>query len=299
MIAVQLRHCSLLRLLQTWLIRELHQASPTVSFANFKTWRNFEVFTQTMATLRLSVGLVSPMALVDWLWIVHPVLAVVLIYPLTGIVIRLSVQTRSRRLKTAKPPPTVGRDHSDLGRWLAAGVVVLVIIALIVAIATHAPLDQFQGGWRRAFTLLLVLIGTLLSLGALWIAKAPGLRLAFVVITWAGVLGLGAQPEVWRVSDDPFSSGFWQSHYWSGVAVVGLMLFSLGARPEILRNLRLRRLHVTANVLAALLFVVQGITGTRDLLEIPLSWQKPTIYACNFEARSCPPPAPLPPASEP
>ena len=69
------------------------------------------------------------------------------------------------------------------------------------------------------------------------------------------------------------------------------MLFSLGSRPEILRDLRLRRLHVTANVLAALLFVVQGITGTRDLLEIPLSWQKPTIYACNFELRTCPPPA--------
>ena len=139
--------------------------------------------------------------------------------------------------------------------------------------------------------LLMVLAGTLLSLGALWIAKAPGLRLAFALITWAGVLGLGAQPEVWRLSDDPLSPEFWQSHYWSGVAVVGLMLFSLGARPEILRDLRLRRLHVTANLLAALLFVAQGITGTRDLLEIPLSWQKPTIYACNFELRTCPPPA--------
>ena len=44
------------------------------------------------------------MAMVDWLWILHPVLAVVLIYPLTGVVIRLAMQTRSRRLKTAKPP---------------------------------------------------------------------------------------------------------------------------------------------------------------------------------------------------
>ena len=265
------------------------------------TWERFSVQFQDMArcgvsshataTLRLSVRLVSPMTMVDWLWILHPALAVVLIYPLTGIVMRLAMQTRSRRLKTAKLPPTVGRDHSDLGRWLAAGVVGVVIVALIVAIATHAPLDQFQGGFHRAFTLLLVLIGTLLSLWALWIAKAAGLRLAFALITWAGVLGLGAQPEVWRLSDDPFSTGFWQSHYWSGVAVVGLMLFSLGSRPEILRNLRLRRLHVTANVLAALLFVVQGITGTRDLLEIPLSWQKPTIYACNFELRTCPPQA--------
>ena len=81
--------------------------------------------------------------------------------------------------------------------------------------------------------------------------------------------------------------------------MVGLMLFSLAARPEILRDLRLRRLHVTANVLAALLFVAQGITGTRDLLEIPLSWQKPTIYGCNFQLRTCPPFAPLPLAATP
>ncbi len=107
---------------------------------------------------------------------------------------RLAMQTRSRRLKTAKPPPTVGRDHGDLGRWLADAVVALVIVALTVVIATHGPLDQFQGAFARASTLLLVLIGTLLSLGALWIAKAAGLRLAFALITWAGVLGLGAQP---------------------------------------------------------------------------------------------------------
>jgi hypothetical protein len=112
--------------------------------------------------------------------------------------------------------------------------------------------------------------------------------LAFSLITWAGVLGLGAQPEVWRLSDNPLTPAFWQSHYWAGVGVTGLMLFSLGARAEILRDIRIRRLHVTANVLAALLFLTQGLTGTRDLLEIPLSWQKPTIYACDFNAKTCP-----------
>ena len=201
------------------------------------------------------------------------------------------MQTRARRLKTLKCPPTVGREHSDLGRWLSVGVVLVVLVALTVAIATDKPLMAFHGGAARAAQLLLVLTGTLVSLAALWVSKAPVLRLAFVLITWAGVLGLGAQPEVWRLSDDPLSPAFWQSHYWSGVAVVGLMLFSLGAQPEILRDLRLRRLHVTANVLAAVLFLVQGITGTRDLLEIPLSWQASTIYACNFKTRTCPPPA--------
>ena len=228
------------------------------------------------------------MAGVDWLWILHPFLAVVLVYPLVGVVVRLAIQTRARRLQNQKLPVTVGRDHSDLGRWLAAAVVLLVLVALSVVIGTKAPLVQFEGGLARAIQLLLVLFGTIVSLLALWRCTRPGMRLAFSLITWAGVLGLGAQPEVWRLSDNPLTPAFWQSHYWAGVGVTGLMLFSLGARAEILRDIRIRRLHVTANVLAALLFLTQGLTGTRDLLEIPLSWQKSTIYRCDFNAKSCP-----------
>jgi len=132
------------------------------------------------------------------------------------------------------------------------------------------------------------------SLLALWRVKAKGYRLVFALLTWAGVLGLGAQPEVWRLSDNPLSPAFWQSHYWAGVAAVGLMLFSLASRPEILKELRWRRLHLGSSILGAVLFVVLGITGTRDLLEIPLAWQKPTIYACDAEKRVCPPFAPPP-----
>ena len=65
------------------------------------------------------------------------------------------------------------------------------------------------------------------------------------------------------------------------------MLFALGAQREIQRDLRLRRLHVTASVLVAVLFVLQGITGTRDLLEIPLSWQKPAMARCDFVLQRC------------
>jgi len=36
-----------------------------------------------------------------------------------------------------------------------------------------------------------------------------------------------------------------------------------------------------------LLFLGQGISGSRSLLEIPLSWQKPAIQACNFKKNSC------------
>jgi hypothetical protein len=74
-----------------------------------------------------------------------------------------------------------------------------------------------------------------------------------------------------------------------------LVMFWVAARAEVLRQARVRRLHVSANALAALIFVAQGISGPRDLLEIPLSWQKPAIFACDFEQRLCPPPQPPPP----
>lgn len=240
------------------------------------------------------------MQTVDWLWILHPALAVVLIYPLIGMVVRLGVQARQRRVEKAKLPPTTGRDHADLGQWLSAGVVLLVLVALTVVIVTKQPPEGFMGGSGRALQLLLVLVGTVVSLLALWRVKAKGYRLVFALLTWAGVLGLGAQPEVFRLSDNPLNAAFWQSHYWAGVAVVGLMIFSLAARAEILKELRWRRLHLSASVLAAVLYVVLGVTGSRDLLEIPLAWQKPTIYACDAEKRICPPfapaPVPAPPA---
>ena len=228
------------------------------------------------------------MTALDWLWILHPALAVVVVYPLLGVVMRLAWQTRQRRVAKQKHPPTVGRDHSDVGRWLAASVVWLVLIALTVSIASKVPLADFAGGVTRAAQLLVVLLGTSASLIALWRCQAAVFRFSFSVLTFIGVLALGAQPEVWRVSDDLFSSGFWQSHYWSGVAVTGLMLLSLSARREITRDLRVRRLHVTVSILAAVLFLMQGVTGTRDLLEIPLSWQKPAVYGCDFVLQTCP-----------
>jgi hypothetical protein len=237
---------------------------------------------------------VLTMQTIDWLWILHPALAVVLIYPLIGMVVRLGVQTRARRQGVKTAPLKAGVEHTTLGAWLATGVVAIVLIALTVVISTKAPFAAFPGGAARALQLLMVLAGTVVSLIALWRAQSKGLRLLFVLLTWAGVISLGAQPEVFRLSDDPFQPAFWQSHYWAGVAVVGLMLFSLGARSEIQRQLRWRRLHVAANLLAALLFVVQGITGTRDLLEIPLNWQKPALAICDWNAQVCTPPAPAP-----
>ena len=251
---------------------------------------------------------------IDWLWILHPALAVVLVYPLAGVVMHLGVQTRHRRVDDAKLPANVGRDHGDLGKWLATGIVALVLVGIAVPIVTKSfwpdpDPDSLQalalllpvhgtdhtmaenGGGPpdlRGLSLLLALAGTVVALVVLWRVQQRWQRILFALLTWGGILGLGAQPEVWHVSDDPRTVAFWTSHYWPGVALVGLMLFSMAIRPEIVRRLAWRRVHVAVNVLAAILFLAQGISGPRDLLEIPLHWQQPAIYRCDFNARRCP-----------
>lgn len=234
---------------------------------------------------------------IDWLWILHPLLMVVMAYPLLGVVLFLARRTRLRRLGQSRLPVGSGAEHTELGRALAAAVVAITLIALAVVIATKVPLAQFAGGLGRLGLLALVWLGAALALAALLRVRSSVLRGVFALLTWIGVLGLGSQPEVWRLSDDPLSPAFWQSHYWGGVGLIGLLLFSVAARPEIQRSLRWRRLHVSANVLAALLFLTQAASGTRDLLEIPLSWQKPAIYACDPVRQICP--TPPPPAAPP
>jgi hypothetical protein len=156
---------------------------------------------------------------VDWLTLLHPVLAVVLVYPLLGMVLRLAAQTRDRRLNQAKLPPTVGRDHADLGKWLATSVVGIVLLALAVVILTKHPLSAFQGGPGRLGLLLLVLLGSVVALVVLWRAKHPLYRASFALLCWAGVLTLGLQSEVYRLGDNPFQADFWQSHYWGGAGL--------------------------------------------------------------------------------
>ncbi|KKZ15433.1 MAG: membrane protein [Candidatus Synechococcus spongiarum 142] len=253
------------------------------------------------------------MEFVDWLWILHPALAVVVIYPLMGMVVYLARQTRHRRVDRAKLPATVGRNHRDLGKWLATGMVALVLVGIAVPILTksfwlnpdpenlqalsvllvhgadHAMAEDVGSpqNWRGLF-LLLALAGTVIALAVLWRVQQRWQRILFALLTWAGVLGLGAQPEVWRVSDDPGTFAFWTSHYWTGVGLVALMLFSMAISPETTRRLGWRQVHITVSMVAAVLFVIQGISGTKDLLEIPLGWQKPAIYQCDFNARRCP-----------
>ena len=233
------------------------------------------------------------MSATAWWALLHPTLMILFVYPVVGATIRLGILVRERRLGITKQLPAVNREHADHGRWVTAGVVVTVLIALVFSFVSQAlaPGAGLAGGAARGGLLVLASAGTLVALLALLKVKAAPLRACFGLLTWAGLLGLGAQPEIWRLSDNPFSGAFWGSHYWSGVLLTGLFLFTLAARPEISRQPRWRRLHIAANLLVLVLLAVQAITGTRDLLEMPLSWQTAAIQRCDFSARICPPPA--------
>lgn len=238
------------------------------------------------------------MTAIDWLGLLHPVLVILFVYPVAGATVRLGILVRERRLGISRQPDLVPLEHADHGAWVAVGVVTSVLIALVYSLFSPAAAAPAAGvaaagvaAAGRPLLLLLTAGGTLAALLGLLRARRPLLRAGFCWITWAGLLALGSQPEIWRVSDNPFTAGFWSSHYWSGVLLCGLLLATTAARPEISRRPAWRRLHLGLNLLLMLLLVVQAITGSRDLLEIPLRWQKPFLQSCDWVARRCPTPA--------
>jgi hypothetical protein len=205
----------------------------------------------------------------DWLALLHPALMILFVYPVVGATIRLGILVRERRLEINPLPPTVPVEHTDHGRWVTTGTVVAVLIALGWSfLARHGDGQPFPGGVHR----LLGLVGlggvSLAACIALWRLRRPGRRAGAAAVVWGGLLLLGLQPEVWRLADSPLQPAFWASHFWSGWLLIGLLLFAMAAAPEIAHRSALRRLHVAAAFLMAVLLAVQAITGCRDLLAL-------------------------------
>lgn len=231
----------------------------------------------------------------DFLALIHPAIAVALVFPLIGIVVNFAWQTRQRRLQTltegkSKIPPVVGREHVALGRWLAGSVVGVALIGLAYAIFEHILSQQV---WSKNPTQVifigLMFAATVASLVCLYRAKPRHWRATFATLTGMGLVVLGCQDGVFRRTNE----WYW-SHYYIGIAAALLMIFSLAIVEDIYKDRanRWRYVHIILNCFALLLFLGQGMTGTRDLLEIPLSWQKPYIYQCDFTNKTCPQPIP-------
>ena len=217
----------------------------------------------------MTLPALSPLA---WAALLHPVVVILFVYPVVGATIRLGILVREQRLGITQQPALVPVEHADHGRSVTTGVVVAVLIALAwcFAAAWLDPLRGLTGGPLRLLQLALVAAAALASCLLLWRVKHPALRAVFGLLAWVALLSLGTQPEIPRLSDNPFHTDFWRSHGWSGLLLSGLLLFSMAAKPEIQASPRMRRLHVALAFLVALLLAVQAITGSRDLLALGL-----------------------------
>jgi len=235
------------------------------------------------------------MEIADFLGLIHPAIAVIFVFPLIGTVVNFAWQTRQRRLQNlaggkSKIPSVVGSEHKKLGEWLTSAVVGLTLIGLAYPIGKNIVEHQL---WTTAtfqvIFIVLMFAATIISLVLLYQAKQRLWRGVFATLTGAGLVILGCQDGVYRLTGE----WYW-SHYYIGITAALLIVFSLAIVQDIYQDKsnRWRIVHTILNCVALLLFIGQGLTGTRDLLEIPLSWQEPYIYQCDYVNKICATPTP-------
>jgi hypothetical protein len=229
----------------------------------------------------------------DLFLLLHPILAVAVVFPLIGIVVRMAWQSAQRRRQAAAGnkssiPATVGKEHVEMGRWLSGSVVTLCLIGLAQPIASKI-IDSHTWGKEpfRVTFVLAMFMATAGSLFFLYQAKAKLWRGIFATLTGMGLLVLGSQPEIFKREYE-----WYASHYYFGMMAAMLMIFSLAIIQDIYqdRSNRWRKAHIILNCFALLLFLGQGFTGTRDLLEVPLGWQKPyveSLYKHECDRQPC------------
>ncbi|MBD2606421.1 DUF4079 domain-containing protein [Scytonema hofmannii FACHB-248] len=229
----------------------------------------------------------------DVMLLLHPAIAVIVVYPLIGIVVNRAFQVRQRRLETAtegksKIPPVVGQEHVKLGRALTAAVVGIVLIGLAFSIFSHILEKQV---WTKTpFKVILItlfFVAAIASLALLYKATDKMWRGIFATLSGIAIVIVGCQDGVYRQDNQ-----WYISHYYYGVAVAFLMIFSLAILPDIYKDKtnRWRKVHIALNSIAALMFIAQGITGALTLVEVPLSWQESYVqklYEQQCQTKPC------------
>jgi hypothetical protein len=233
------------------------------------------------------------MELQDTLALLHPAIAILVVFPLIGIVLNRALLTRQRRLQVAdgeksKIPPVVGSEHVAIGNWLSRSVVGVALLGMAYPIFSKMlsndtlTKEPFRVFFASAIFLLSIACFTLL-----FKARVKLWRGIFATFTGMGLIILGSQPEIYRRDNEWFVS-----HYYYGITAALLMIFSVAIVQDIYQDKqnRWRTAHIILNCFALLLFIGQGMTGARDLLEIPLHWQEHYIYQCDFTNKTCPQP---------
>jgi len=210
--------------------------------------------------------------------LIHPTLVVIGVFPLIGIVSYFAWETRQRRLQIktgekSKIPPLVGKNHVEIGKWLSTAVVIVSLIGLARPIITKNIIKNtlWSTNTFQFIFLILIFLFTIITFILLFRARNKLWRGTFATLSGMGVVILGCQEGVFRRTNE----WYW-SHYYYGVIVTLLMIFSVAIIDDIYRDksLKWRNIHIILNCLALLLFLGQGFTGTRDLFEIGL-WSPP------------------------
>lgn len=229
---------------------------------------------------------------VDIVKLIHPILAVTFVFPLIGLTVARSWETRQRRLQTgeaggtSKIPAIVGREHVDYGKLLAAGVVGISMLGLTRPILSELlKAEAFQKNTFQVVFLGFMFLATILCLILLYKTRTPAWRAVFATLSGMGFAILAFQKGIFRRDDE-----WYLSHFYFGFIATQLMIFSLAIVPNIYqdRTNTWRKIHIALNTFALLLFIGQGITGSRDLLEIPLSWQSDILGKCDWANKTCP-----------
>lgn len=229
----------------------------------------------------------------DAILLLHPAIAVLVVFPLIGVIVNRALQVRQRRLQTlalgkSKIPATVGQEHTQLGRWLTGAVVGIVLIAFAYDIFGNILDNQL---WIKApFQVVFIglfFVAAIASLYLLYQAKQKNWRAIFATLTGIALVVLGCQDGIYRKTDQ-----WYISHYYYGLTSALLMIISLSILPDIYKDKtnRWRKVHIILSSLALLLFIGQGITGTRSLLEVPLTWQERYInmlYEHKCDTKPC------------
>ncbi len=212
------------------------------------------------------------MKLQNFLMFIHPFLAVILVFPLIGIVIYFAWETRQRRLEIkagnkSKIPPLVGKTHVQIGKTLTGAVVGVTLIGLGHPLITKNIIANklWETNLFLLIFLVLIILFSIASLVFLYKARLPLWRGIFATLTGMGIVIIGCQDGIFRRSNE------WHiSHYYYGITASLLMIFSLAIIDDIYKDKSnlWRNIHIILNCIAILFFMGLAFTGVRDLFEI-------------------------------
>ncbi len=226
----------------------------------------------------------------DLILLLHPIFAVLVVFPLLGMVVNRALLVRQRRLvpNQNKIAPTVGQEHVQIGRWLTGSVFIAVLLALAKDVLGNlVDTNTWAKDPFKVIQIGMTFVAAIASLLLLYQAKSRLWRGGFALLSSLSLIVLGSQDGVYRNTEQ-----WYVSHYYYGLAAAILMIFSLAILREIYQDKTQtwRRIHITLNSIALILFIGQGITGAKTLLEVPLSWQEPYVqdlYKYKCEQKPC------------